>query len=173
MKAIHVAALFVLSAGYAAAAEINVPMNTVNEQGTGKAIGSIKIGESPNGLVFTPALAGLSAGEHGFHVHENPNCDAKEKDGKMTPALAAGGHYDPKATKKHEGPEGNGHLGDLPKLAVDANGNATESVVAPHLKIEDVKGRALVIHAGGDNYSDQPEPLGGGKGRIACGIVGN
>jgi Cu-Zn family superoxide dismutase len=173
MKAIHVVALFVSSVTYAAAAEINVPMNTVNEQGTGKAIGSIKISESPDGLVFTPALAGLPAGEHGFHVHENPSCDAKEKDGKMTPALAAGGHYDPKATKKHEGPEGNGHLGDLPKLSADANGNAMESVVAPHLKIDDVKGRALVIHAGGDNYSDQPEPLGGGKGRIACGIVGN
>jgi len=28
-----------------------------------------------------------------------------------------------------------------------------------------------MIHAGGDNYSDQPEPLGGGGGRIACGVA--
>ena len=33
-----------------------------------------------------------------------------------------------------------------------------------------VSGRALVIHAGGDNYTDQPEN-GGGMGRIACGVV--
>jgi Cu-Zn family superoxide dismutase len=173
MKSIHVVALFALSAGYAAASEVSVPMNTVNAQGTVKAVGSIKISESPDGLVFAPALEGLPAGEHGFHLHENPSCDAKEKDGKMTPALAAGGHYDPKATKKHAGPEGSGHLGDLPKLVVDANGRAAESVTASRLKMEDIKGRALVIHAGGDNYSDEPEPLGGGKGRIACGIIGN
>jgi Cu-Zn family superoxide dismutase len=172
MKAIHIIAWFVSSVAYAVAAEINVPVNTVNEQGPVKAIGSIKISESPNGLVFTPALEGLPVGEHGFHLHENPSCDAKEKEGKMTPALAAGGHYDPKATKKHAGPEGSGHLGDLPKLAVDANGRATASVTAPRLKMEDVKGRALVIHAGGDNYLDEPEPLGGGKGRLACGVIG-
>jgi superoxide dismutase, Cu-Zn family len=28
-----------------------------------------------------------------------------------------------------------------------------------------------MVHAGGDNFSDQPEPLGGGGGRIACGII--
>jgi Cu-Zn family superoxide dismutase len=28
-----------------------------------------------------------------------------------------------------------------------------------------------MIHAGGDNYSDQPVPLGGGGARIACGVV--
>jgi putative ABC transport system substrate-binding protein len=27
------------------------------------------------------------------------------------------------------------------------------------------------IHAGGDNYSDQPAPLGGGGARIACGVA--
>ena len=30
---------------------------------------------------------------------------------------------------------------------------------------------ALAIHVGGDNYSDQPAPLGGGGARIACGVV--
>jgi Cu/Zn superoxide dismutase len=32
-------------------------------------------------------------------------------------------------------------------------------------------GRAIVIHSGGDNYSDNPEKLGGGKNRIACGVI--
>jgi Cu-Zn family superoxide dismutase len=173
MKFPYAIATFVLSAGYAVAAEISVSMNLVNEQGAGKAIGSIKISESPQGLVFTPFLEGLPAGEHGFHVHENPSCAAKEKDGKMTPALSAGGHYDPQSTKKHEGPKGSGHLGDLPVLTVGADGKASDSVLAPRLKMDDVKGRALIIHAGGDNYSDDPEPLGGGKARIACGVINN
>jgi Cu-Zn family superoxide dismutase len=171
MKFTYVFAVFVLSAGYAEAAEVSISMGTVNEQGAVNAIGSVKISESSKGLVFTPFLEGLPAGEHGFHVHENPSCAAKEKDGKMTPALSAGGHYDPKATKKHEGPEGSGHLGDLPALVVGTDGKAANSVLAPRLKMDDVKGRALIIHAGGDNYSDDPEPLGGGKARIACGVI--
>lgn len=171
MKASYAIALFMSSVGCASAADLIVPINTVNDQGAVKAIGTIKISESPKGLVFTPSLKGLPAGEHGFHVHENPSCSAKEKDGKMTPALAAGGHYDPNATKKHEGPEGSGHLGDLPKLVAAAEGEASDSVLAPRLKMEDVKGRAIIIHAGGDNYSDDPEPLGGGKARIACGVI--
>jgi Cu-Zn family superoxide dismutase len=28
-----------------------------------------------------------------------------------------------------------------------------------------------MIHEGGDNYSDQPKPLGGGGARIACGVI--
>ena len=45
-----------------------------------------------------------------------------------------------------------------------------QTVTAPRLKLADVQGRALVIHEGGDNYTDNPEN-GGGKGRVACGVV--
>jgi Cu-Zn family superoxide dismutase len=31
--------------------------------------------------------------------------------------------------------------------------------------------RSLMIHAGGDNYADQPAPLGGGGTRVACGVI--
>lgn len=171
MKFPYAIALFIASVGGAAAADLIVPIDTVNENGVVKGIGTIKISESFKGVVFTPSLEGLPAGEHGFHLHENPSCAAKEKDGKMTAALAAGGHYDPKTTKKHEGPEGTGHFGDLPKLIVGADGKANTPVLAQRLKMDDLKGRALVIHAGGDNYSDDPEPLGGGKARIACGVI--
>jgi superoxide dismutase, Cu-Zn family len=59
----------------------------------------------------------------------------------------------------------------MPVLTVDASGNATKGMIAPHLKVADVKGRSIMIHAGGDNYSDQPAPLGGGGARIACGVT--
>jgi Cu-Zn family superoxide dismutase len=55
-------------------------------------------------------------------------------------------------------PHGEGHKGDLPALTVDASGKSTKRVVAPHLKLTDAKGRSIMIHAGGDNYSDQPAP---------------
>ncbi|PTQ88382.1 superoxide dismutase family protein [Agitococcus lubricus] len=152
-------------------ADIIIPMNMVDEKGVGVSIGQINAADSAYGLVLTPNLTGLPAGLHGFHIHENPSCDAKEKDGKMTPALAAGGHLDPKGTKKHDTPWGEGHLGDLPALFVDANGKATQPVLAPRLKLADVVGRSIMIHAGGDNHADHPMPLGGGAARMACGVI--
>ena len=153
------------------AADVVVTMNLVNEQGVGKDIGTITISEGPKGLVFTPKLSGLTPGPHGFHVHQNPDCAAGMKEGKQVPGLAAGGHYDPAGTGKHDGPEGKGHLGDLPALTVGSDGTASTAVTAPRLKMSDVKGRSLMIHAGGDNYSDQPAPLGGGGARVACGVI--
>ncbi len=161
----------VLSCATTAQADITVQMNMVDDQGIGKSIGHVLISETPYGAVFTPSLAGLPPGLHGFHLHENSSCDPKEKDGKMEPAAAAGGHYDPKGSKQHGLPWGEGHLGDLPALVVDTEGKATNPVLAPRLKLSDVKGRALMIHAGGDNYGDRPKPLGGGGDRIACGVI--
>lgn len=148
-----------------------IEMHALTAQGVGKTIGTIKISETPYGTLFTPNLNGLEPGLHGFHLHETGSCDAAEKDGKMVPGLAAGGHYDPTGTKAHKGPYGNGHLGDLPALYVDDQGLSTHPVLAPRVKTADVKGRALIIHAGGDNYSDRPAALGGGAGRVACGVA--
>lgn len=152
--------------------KLDVPMTLVTPDGTGKMIGSVTIAESKTGLVFTPKLTDLPPGSRGFHVHETGSCGANEKDGKKVAAGAAGGHLDPHGTKHHEGPTGNGHMGDLPPLVVAANGSAGTAVTAPRLtKLSEVKGKALMIHAGGDNFSDQPKPLGGGGDRIACGVI--
>lgn len=168
-KTMLLAAALALSG--AARADIVVPMTLVDENGVGKAIGQITISETKYGIVLTPSLNSLGPGLHGFHIHENPNCSFAEKDGKNVPALAAGGHFDPKNAKKHGAPWGEGHLGDLPPLFVDNNGNATQPVSAPRLQLADLTGHSLMIHAGADNHSDQPAPLGGGGARLACGVI--
>jgi Cu-Zn family superoxide dismutase len=155
-----------------AANQLQAPMTLVTASGTGKMIGVVSISESPNGLVFTPKLTDLPPGPHGYHVHEASSCAPNEKDGKKVAAGAAGGHYDPSGTKQHLGPTGAGHMGDLPPLVVGGDGRATVAVTAPRMKsLADVKGKALMIHAGGDNYADKPAPLGGGGERIACGVI--
>src|SRR5271157_23685 len=160
-----------LCAFSAYAADLVVPMNLTDSGGIGKPIGTVTVSSSPYGTIFTPNLSGLTPGMHGFHVHQNPNCGPVEKDGKKLAGFAAGGHYDPAGTGRHEGPYGEGHLGDLPALSVDAMGNATLPVLAPRLKIDELHGRSLMIHAGGDNYSDSPQKLGGGGDRVACGVI--
>lgn len=126
-------------------------------------IGHIIFKNKRNGVKIIPTLKELPPGEHGFHLHQNPSCD--------NAGMAAGGHYDPSESKAHLGPYHHGHQGDLPKLFVDKNGIAHQPVFAPHLTEKDIYGHAVMIHAGGDNYSDQPKPLGGGGERIACGFV--
>lgn len=168
--ALVVSAPLLLLAANASAAT-TVSMHAIDASGVGKAIGTITLSDSAKGLVLQTDLTGLTPGPHGFHVHENANCGAREKDGKAVAGLAAGGHYDPGKSGKHEGPAGKGHLGDLPVLNVDAQGNAKGSLTAARLKLADVKGRSLMIHEGGDNYSDNPKALGGGGARVACGLI--
>lgn len=151
--------------------QITVAMYRIDAKGIGPEIGTLMLSQSRAGLRIEPALGGLPPGEHGFHLHDKADCSPGEKDGKTAAGIAAGGHFDPAATGQHMGPQGNGHRGDLPVLKVDANGNATQVMYVLHLSPADVRGHAFVIHEGGDNYSDQPKPLGGGGARIACGIV--
>ncbi len=161
--------------GFAAVAHAEtktVSMNLISAEGGGAPIGTIEIKDSADGLILKPDLKGLPPGEHGFHLHANPSCAPGEQDGKMAAGIAAGGHFDPHETHKHLGPDAtDGHQGDLPVLTAAADGSVTGTLTAPHLKLADMIGHAVMIHAGGDNYADQPKPLGGGGPRIACGVV--
>jgi Cu-Zn family superoxide dismutase len=161
-----------LSAPAALAATVQANMALTTPTSPGAAVGSITMTDAPGGAKITVQLSGLPAGQHGFHVHQNPSCDPGPVNGAVAPAGAAGGHLDPDKTGMHMGPMGKGHLGDLPYLTVAPDGTDTETLVAPRLtNVSLLKGRSLVIHAGGDNYSDQPKPLGGGGARIACGVI--
>lgn len=139
-------------------------------RGVGGPAGRVVFQDARGGAQILVRLYGLPPGRHGFHAHQSPSCGAGV-DG--SPAGAAGGHYDPGGTGKHLGPMGAGHLGDLPAITVDSRGVARETLFAPHItNVRQLKGHSVVIHAGGDTYSDRPEPLGGGGARIACGVVG-
>jgi len=172
MKNSLIATACLLASSLALAADITVKVSAAEKQGDGAALGSIRIVETPYGLAFYPELKGLPPGLHGFHIHEKPSCAPADNNGTMTPAFAAGGHLDPQGTKKHGEPWGDGHLGDLPPLYVAADGTASAPVLGPRLKLADVKGRSLMVHAGGDNHSDHPAALGGGGARMACGVIG-
>lgn len=128
----------------------------------GASLGQVSFEDSKYGLLIKPQLSGLPVGMHGFHIHQHPDCG----DGGMS----AGGHFDPGTTNSHQGPYGEGHLGDLPVLATNSNGEAIISTLAPRLTTQDIRGHAIMIHAGGDNYSDIPL-LGGGGTRIGCGKI--
>jgi superoxide dismutase, Cu-Zn family len=168
------AACLAIGGGLAVAAELRAEMyKPATATSPGEAVGTVTIGDAGGVAAVKTALKGLPPGPHGFHIHQNGSCDPTTPAGGQLVAFgAAGGHYDPRNTGRHEGPQGSGHLGDLPVLEVGSDGTANVTVTAPHIKDgAALKGKAMIIHAGGDNYSDQPQPLGGGGDRIACGII--
>jgi superoxide dismutase, Cu-Zn family len=160
-------------AAHAQAAEVRVTINRIDANAIGAAIGTATLTDTSQGLLVRPNLTGLPSGDHGFHVHERPDCGpGPNPQGQPAAGMAAGGHYDPAHTGKHLGPytEG-GHKGDLLVLVAGPDGRATQPLVALRLTVAEVKDRSLMVHAGGDNYADTPQPLGGGGARIACGMI--
>src|SRR3990167_3739667 len=103
-------ALFLVSTTYAAT--IISEIHAID----GALLGSVTFEDSKYGLLIKPQLSGLPVGLHGFHIHQHPDCGNN--------GMSAGGHFDPGSTNSHQGPYGEGHLGDLPLLATNNNGEA-------------------------------------------------
>ena len=172
MRTLRILMLWVSFFTTAVASEMITDIHLVSKAGFGKKIGIITFKDTQYGLLVSPSLDDLPPGVHGFHIHSHPSCQPEEKDKQAIAALSAGGHLDPKETHRHAGPYvNNDHLGDLPVLIVNKNGQANLPVLAPKLTVQKIQHHSVIIHAHGDNYSDQPLPLGGGGARIACGVI--
>lgn len=130
--------------------------------------GSASFEDTAKGLKIDLSVAGLTPGQHGFHIHEWGDCSDTGK--------AAGGHYNP-AHAMHgqalkSGPH-KAHAGDAGNLVADQDGRAKLEVVLPGVKLTQgeftVAGRAVIIHEKADDFS---QPVGNAGGRVACGLIG-
>jgi len=98
-------------------------------------------------------------GPHGFHVHEHGRCEIGDP---SDPFQAAGGHWNP--TNQ---PHGN-HAGDFPVLFSN-NGRSLMQFFTNKFRINDVIGKAIIIHQNPDDYRSQP--AGAAGKRLACGVI--
>lgn len=130
--------------------------------------GTVLLTAAGDKLSINLAATGLTTGSHGVHLHMVGNCTA--------PGFAsAGGHLNPN-TRQHgrENPAGS-HMGDLPNLAVDAQGRGILAAEIPGNRADletalfDTDGTAIVIHAKPDDY--KTDPSGNSGERIACGVL--
>lgn len=111
-------------------------------------------------------IEGLTPGKHGFHIHEFGDCSAPD-------GTSASGHFNPENTK-HGGPDDEiRHVGDLGNIEAGNDGTAhlemTDSMISMQGE-HSIIGRAVVIHAGEDDFSSQP--TGAAGARLACGVIG-
>lgn len=127
--------------------------------------GNVIFSEAGGKLRIEATVAGLTPGEHGFHVHEAGDCSAPD-------ATSAKGHFNPAGKQHGHHDSAEHHGGDLPNLVANAQGEARYSAEVAGLSLvgpNGVVGRSIVIHADPDDYKSQP--AGNSGKRIACGVI--
>lgn len=109
---------------------------------------------------YQPASGNESpVGPHGFHLHEFGVCEVGDP---TNPFQAAGGHWNPQNQ-----PHGN-HAGDFPVLFSN-NGRAFMSFFTNKFRVNEVVGKAIIIHNNPDDYRTQS--AGNAGKRLACGVI--
>jgi Cu-Zn family superoxide dismutase len=144
---------------------VQVTLAALGKSGVG---GTITFTELPEGGVRAEGkITGLTAGTHGFHVHEHGDCSAPD-------GASAGPHFNPTAAPHGDVEAAQSHVGDLGNITADASGTATVSVTKKAATLADgaatsLVGRAVIVHKKGDDLKSQP--AGDAGDRIACGVI--
>lgn len=128
--------------------------------------GTVTFTQTAAGIRVVGNVEGLTAGQHGFHVHEYGDCSAPD-------GTSAGGHFNPDG-KDHGAPtDMDRHVGDLGNIMADESGigtyDRTDTVIA-FSGSHSIIGRGVIVHAGEDDFTTQP--TGGAGARAACGVIG-
>jgi Cu-Zn family superoxide dismutase len=155
--------------------------NSVMRDAAGNQVALVRFGVHSTGTRVQITATGLTPGIHAFHVHANN--DPANGDGCVGPDfVSADGHYNP-AGLTHPN-----HAGDMPVLFF-SSGSPTfghANFVTANFNTEEIKGRALILHALADNCANIPTrysaagvpgpdattlATGDAGGRVACGLI--
>ena len=131
--------------------------------------GTVTFHATDDGVHIVAEVQGVDgAGQHGFHVHENGQCDH----GGEQHFTSAGGHFNPTGVEHACPPTDPRHAGDLGNIEVGANGSARMEMTSNQLSLSgpnSVIGKAIILHASPDDCKTQP--TGNAGDRLACGVV--
>jgi Cu-Zn family superoxide dismutase len=134
----------------------------------GEENGSAKLTGTEGGVLIEIEVTGLPASRWvGFHVHETGSCDP------ATGHESAGGHFNPTEAKHGYNVDGGPHAGDMPNQYVGADGTLRAQVFNGSVRLDEgetsIRGKALMIHGGQDDYESQPS--GDAGNRQACAVI--
>ena len=155
----------------------NIPTLSTAKQATANlasASGSLVSGKvtlvpmGAGGVHLTGTVGGLPANStHGFHIHEKGDCSAVD-------GSSAGPHFNPFTSVHGRANAGDHHSGDMDNVVSNAEGVVQLNVHVGGVtlgggSVNDIAGRALVVHAAADDYTSQP--AGNAGARVACGVI--
>lgn len=149
-----------------AVARIMAPSDT-----TTGVTGTVTFVELTDGVYMSYDLRGLSAGDHGIHVHANGSCGRGPRG---MAGGAAGDHFNPGSRphgeQDHDADER--HAGDLGNIRAGSDGHARGDKTDDVLSFDGMTalvGHALIVHAQRDDETSQPS--GNAGGRVGCGVI--
>ncbi len=131
--------------------------------------GNVILREENGSVTMIAVLGGLTEGNHAIHLHESADCSAED-------GTSTGGHWNP--TKEPHGKWGSPdgfHKGDIGNFTADVNGNGTITFITNEWcigcgdPVKDIIGKAIIVHAGTDDFTTQP--TGNAGGRVSCGGI--
>lgn len=140
--------------------------NFVDRSGT--ETGRAQVSAGRDGVLFEIEISGLPPRKWvAVHIHETGECDH------ATEHESAGGHFNP-GEKDHGFLAANGpHAGDLPNQYVSDDGVLRAQIYSTLVRLDDreigIRGRAIIVHAGSDDY--RSDPSGGAGDRLACAVI--
>jgi len=136
--------------------------------------------------VHLTAAPGIDA-FHGFHIHANNNaangsgCVADPALASSTWFVSADGHFNPGGLAHSH------HAGDMPSVYVNDDGSVDTTFRIDRVDPGALEGKAVVFHAGADNFNNIPAGTDGYTGsaaaldltartgnagdRLACGVI--
>ncbi len=137
----------------------------------GSAVGTVRLSETPHGVLLSVRIDKAPPGTHGFHIHAIGTCAAGD-------FKSSGGHYAPRGHEHGIRNARGRHAGDLPNIHVAADGTLNIDILAEAVSLNsggaraplfDADGSAFIMHAGADDLTSQPSGAAGA--RIACGVI--
>ncbi len=127
--------------------------------------GDVRFYQTAFGVVVVTEMMGLpdtddpcAAPIYAFHIHESGMCGGDSSD----PFADVGSHYNP------DGCPHPYHAGDLPPL-FSAGGYAYSVCLTDRFTVDEIVGRAVILHASPDDFTTQPSGNAGEK--MACGVI--
>jgi Cu-Zn family superoxide dismutase len=155
--------------------------NAVMLDAAGNQVALVRFGQHSVGTRVQVTATGLPTGIHAFHVHANN--DPNNGDGCIGPTfVSADGHYNP-AGVSHPN-----HAGDMPVVffSTGAPNFGYANFITSNFTPDEVKGKAIILHALADNCANIPTryetggvpgpdattlSTGDAGGRLACGVI--
>lgn len=131
--------------------------------------GTVTFTEEGGVVKMVASFNGLQEGTHAIHLHEKADCSAAD-------GTSTGGHWNPTFEQhgKWGDPDGY-HKGDIGNFEADDQGNGEVNFKTDEWCLgcdddnKNILGKAVIVHAGEDDFETQP--TGDAGGRISCGGI--